>query len=168
MCKVILIGMPSSGKSTVGKLLSAIGGAPFTDGDDLIRAAAHRLLHAIIEEQGTEAFLALEERVLCDFLPAGEFVLATGGSAVYSARAMSHLRQLGTIVYLSLPPAQIAARIPDYTARGVVMRGEIHTLQELYAERAPLYERYADLTIDVAGLQPIEIAHRIHGGCKKT
>lgn len=156
---IILIGMPSSGKTTAGKRAAELLGCPFTDGDDLIRVRTGKSLPQLLAERGTEGFLALEEEVLCAF--AGGGIFATGGSAVYSARAMAHLRSLGKAVYLRLSPEEAVRRIPDFSARGVVMRGTISTLEELYAERAPLYERYADVTLDCAGKSAEELAREI-------
>ncbi len=159
MDSVILIGMPASGKSTAGKLLAERLGLPFLDGDDLIRARTGMTLPALIEAVGTEGFLRTEEEALCS-VPGGA-VIAPGGSAVYSPRAMAHLKSLGKIVYLRAPLVLIEARIPDFAARGVVMRGPIGTLEALYAERTPLYERYADLTVEADGRPAAELAAEI-------
>lgn len=167
MCKIILIGMPASGKSTVGKILAARYKITFTDGDDLIRAYMGSPLDAVIRKLGTEGFLALEEEILTKFSPEGVFVFASGGSAVYSERAMAHLKEIGTVVYLNTPCRDIAARIPDFAARGVVMRGKLRTLEELYEERAPLYETYADLTVDCENLTVEETAQRIAAAFRK-
>lgn len=161
MCKLILIGMPASGKSTAGKLLAARYHIPFIDGDDLIRAYAGKSLGAVIRERGTAGFLALEEEILTGFSPAGPFVFAPGGSAVYSERAMAHLKEMGTAVYLDAPCGEIAARIPDFAARGVIMRGSVRTAEELYRERTPLYRKYADITVETAGLSAEETAEEI-------
>ncbi len=147
MKTIVLIGMPASGKSSAGKKLAEALSLAFFDGDDLIRAETGEPLSATIARVGTEGFLAIEEDVLCR-LSARDAVIATGGSAVYSERAMAHLRSLGKVVYLRIGPEQAEARIPDFTARGVVMRGNITSLKELYAERAPLYEAYADVTVE--------------------
>ena len=160
MENVVLIGMPSSGKSTVGRLLARKLGYSFLDGDDLIRARESRPLQTLIARYGAEGFLKIEEEVLCG-LSAQKTVIATGGSAVYSEKAMANLKSLGKIVYLKLPERDVEKRIPDFSARGVVMRGNISTLQELYAERAPLYEKYADVTVDCGGKSPDEIAEEL-------
>ncbi len=160
MENIVLIGMPSSGKSTVGKMLAAKRGLPFLDGDDLIRARTGESLAATIASAGAEGFIKIEEEVLCRLTASGA-VIATGGSAVYSARAMAHLGSIGKIFYLKIPEEAAEKRIPDFTARGVVMRGKIASLKELYAERAPLYEKYADVTVDCGGKTPQEIAEEI-------
>ena len=150
MESVVFIGMPSSGKTSVGKLLAKKSGRLFLDGDELIRARTGEPLSRTIVRLGAEGFLALEEETLCS-VKAESAVIATGGSAVYSERAMAHLKSLGKIVYLKLSEREMERRIPDFTARGVVMRGNIATLRELYAERVPLYEKYADVTVDCTG-----------------
>lgn len=166
MESIILIGMPSSGKSTVGKLLAKRRGCPFSDGDDLIRAREKQSLPALIRTYGAEEFIRREEAALLE-APTGA-VIATGGSAVYSARAMAHLKAQGKVVYLSLPEQEVERRIPDFTARGVVMRGDISTLKQLYEERVPLYEKYADLTVLCFGKGAEAIAEEIEAGVKKV
>ncbi len=160
MNSVVLIGMPSSGKTSVGKLLAKKSGRLFLDGDELIRARTKEPLSATIARLGAEGFLKVEEETLCS-VKEENAVIATGGSAVYSERAMAHLKSLGKTVYLKLSEREVEKRIPDFTARGVVMRGNIATLKELYAERVPLYEKYADLAADCTGKSPEEIAEEL-------
>ncbi len=150
MKTIVLIGMPSSGKSSAGKKLAKELGLAFLDGDDLIRAFTGESLAATIARIGAEGFLKIEEEVLCGLSAKGA-VIATGGSAVYSEKAMAHLKSLGKIVYLKIAEEEAERRIPDFSARGVVMRGNIATLRELYAERVPLYEKFADATVDCTG-----------------
>ena len=146
MDDLVLIGMPSSGKSTAGVLLAKRIGYGFIDTDLIIQGEQGALLSEIIEREGTEGFLAIEERVNAG-LAAMRCVIATGGSVCYSPRAMQHLRSLGTVVYLQLSEREVARRIPSLVRRGVVMRSGIHTLDALYRERIPLYEAYADVTV---------------------
>ncbi len=150
MDNLILIGMPSSGKSTVGVLLAKLMGYGFIDSDLLIQGEEGKRLSEIISEKGAEGFLRVEERVNAG-LQTERCVIATGGSAVYSSRAMEHLKKLGTVVYLKVSEEDVKRRIPSLEKRGVVMRGNLKTVEDLYRERAPLYERYADLTIDRKG-----------------
>lgn len=157
---LILIGMPASGKSTAGRILAERLGIPFRDGDDLIRERAGKSLEALISERGAERFLALEEEVLCG-IREERAVIATGGSAVYSARAMASLKRNGIAVLIRLSAEETERRIPDFAARGVVMRGKVKTLRALWEERAPLYERYADLRADGEGRTPAETAEEI-------
>lgn len=160
MKAIVLIGMPSSGKSSVGRRLSERLLRPFLDGDDLIRAREGMPLAEIISRRGTEGFLRIEEEALLSIRDPSAIV-APGGSAVYSPRAMEHLRSLGTVVYLRLSEEEMERRIPDFTARGVVMRGKIETPRDLYREREPLYRKYADLTIDVDGKHSEELAKEL-------
>ena len=150
MDNLVLIGMPSSGKSTAGVLLAKRIGFGFIDTDLIIQGEQGALLSQIIEREGAEGFLAIEERVNAG-IAAMRCVIATGGSVCYLPRAMEHLKKLGTVVYLELSEEEVARRVPDFVRRGVVMRGNIRTLKELYAERVPLYEKYADVTVRCAG-----------------
>lgn len=150
MRNVILIGMPGSGKSTAGALLAKAIGFGFIDSDDAIRESEGKSLSRIIEEEGLDGFLAVEERVNAGLCADG-CVIATGGSVVYGPRAMEHFKGMGTIVYLRLSYPEIERRLSDLKARGVAIR-EGYTLRDLYDERTPLYERYADVVIDLDGL----------------
>lgn len=143
---ITLIGMPSCGKSTVGVLLAKQLGYRFIDSDLLIQEREGRLLHDIIKAEGRETFLAIEEKVNCDIC-ATDAVISTGGSAVYGEAAMKHLATLGRVVYVRISFEEMAARLGDYVHRGVVMP-EGYTLLDLYRERAPLYEKYADIVVD--------------------
>ena len=146
MNNIILIGMPSCGKSTVGVLLAKQLGYRFIDSDLLIQEQEGKLLHELIEERGTEGFLALEDAVNAS-IKAERAVIATGGSAVYGQRAMAHLKRTGTVIYLKIPFETLAERLGDYVHRGVVMpKG--YTLRDMYDERAALYEQYADYTVE--------------------
>ena len=142
--------MPASGKSTAGVLLAKTLGFGFIDTDLLIQNEQRALLCDIIAAKGAEEFLRIEERVNAS-LWAERCVIATGGSVCYSDRAMRHLKSMGTVVYLELSEGEVARRIPDLVRRGVVMRGNAAGLHELYAERIPLYERYADVTVRCDG-----------------
>ena len=144
---IILIGMPSSGKSTLGVLLAKTLGYGFVDSDLLIQSAKGKLLHDIIEERGTEGFLDVEDEINCG-INAKNSVIATGGSVVYCERAMQHLKTLGKVVYLYVPFEEMKRRLGDFSHRGVIMRHG-NDLYDMYAEREPLYEKYADITVDV-------------------
>ena len=143
---IVLIGMPGAGKSTVGVVLAKKLGYRFVDSDLVIQDTYGKLLHELIEEHGIEGFWKIENDVNAS-LDLKRSVIATGGSAVYGAEAMEHLRKIGTVIYLQLPFEEIAGRLGDLSARGVTLR-EGQTLSDLYAERVPLYEKYAHLTID--------------------
>lgn len=151
MNNIILIGMPASGKSTAGVLLAKAVGYGFIDSDLLIQNEQKALLCDIIAREGAEGFLRVEERVNAS-LWAERCVIATGGSVVYSERAMAHLKSMGTVVYLRLGLASVEARLKNLFRRGVVMRRAGETVADLYAERVPLYEKYADVVVDCDGL----------------
>ena len=150
MENIILIGMPSSGKSTAGVLLAKTIGYGFIDCDLLIQNEQKALLCEILARRGAKAFLQIEERINAD-LWAERCVIATGGSAVYSERAMQHFRTMGQIVYLKLREETIERRLQNIFRRGVVMRTPGETVAQLYAERVPLYEKYAQITVDCEG-----------------
>lgn len=143
---VILIGMPSCGKSTVGVLLAKKLGYKFIDSDLLIQEREGRLLHDIITDEGIDGFLKIENDVNCSITDE-KTVISTGGSAVYGEEAMAHFRTLGKIVYLKISYETMTQRLGDYVHRGVVLR-EGYTLKDMYDERVKLYEKYADLTIN--------------------
>ena len=143
---IILIGMPASGKSTVGVVLAKLLGYDFVDTDLLIQRRTGSRLSEIIRDSGIDGFLAVEEAA-CLSLRVENSVIATGGSVVYSEAAMAYLKANGYVIYLKADLQTIRERLHDIQGRGVVLRtGE--TLDDLYAERTPLYQRYADLTVD--------------------
>lgn len=143
---ITLIGLPSSGKSTLGVLLAKALGYRFIDADLVIQERTGKLLHEIITESGTEEFIRIENEIN-QTIGGGKVVIATGGSAVYGEKAMEHFRALGTVVYIRIPFDTLEKRLGDYSHRGVVMR-EGRTLRDMYDERIPLYEKYADITVD--------------------
>lgn len=147
---LVLIGMPGCGKSTVGVLLAKSLLLEFADTDLLLQRKYKMSLCDLLETLGLAAFKEAENRLIAE-TAFTDTVVATGGSAVYGAQAMAALKAGGIVIYLKLPTAALAARIPDIKTRGVAMPAGM-TLDALYAERAPLYEAYADLTIDCDGL----------------
>lgn len=146
MENIILIGMPGAGKSTVGVILAKIMGYEFVDSDLVIQREEKALLKDIIEARGVDGFIKVEERVNAS-LAVEKTVVATGGSVVYGAKAMEHLKSIGKIVYLKLSYETIDSRLNNIKGRGVVLR-DGQTLLDLYHERVPLYEKYADIVID--------------------
>ena len=144
-----LIGMPGSGKSSIGKAVSKKLAIKCIDGDDLIEKQAGKKLWLLVNELGVDGFKALEEKVLSEFDGDG-CILATGGSAVYSERAMVHLKSKGKVIYLKVDLETIKNRLGDFSKRGVVLR-QGQTIEDLYQERCSLYEKYADITIDCSG-----------------
>jgi shikimate kinase len=146
---IVLIGMPGVGKSTVGVLLAKASRRDFIDIDVQIQAAEGRALQDIIDAGGLSGFCRIEERCVLA-LDCRRCVIATGGSVVYSAAAMGHLKGSSLIVHLDLSLPLLEKRLTDMASRGVVI-GPGRTLAELYQERQPLYQAWADLTIDCAG-----------------
>ena len=143
---IVLIGMPGAGKSSIGVVLAKNMGMSFVDSDLVIQEQEGKKLHELIEENGLEGFLAIESRVNAALHPKTA-VIATRGSAIYSEQAMEHLRSIAMVVYLKLPYESIQERLGDLTERGVVLREGL-TLRGLYEERVPLYEKYANMTVD--------------------
>lgn len=159
MNNVILIGMPGSGKSTLGVLVAKMTGKHFLDADVGLQASVGAKLSDVIREKGMDAFRLLEAEYLSS-LGLSDTVLATGGSAVYYPGAMEHLKKSGKVVYLKASYEEIKKRVGDLVARGVVMnKGQ--TLLDLYNERTPLYEKYADYTVDVGDLEISFAAERV-------
>ena len=156
---VVLIGMPGAGKSTIGVVLAKRLGYAFTDSDLVIQNKEGRLLHEIIAEKGVEGFWQTEEEINAS-IETDYTVIATGGSVIYGSRAMEHFKQIGIIVYLKLSLEAITERLGDLNERGVTLR-EGQDLAALYAERIPMYERYADITMDCEGLSIREIVAAI-------
>lgn len=147
---IVLIGMPGVGKSTIGVILAKILGYHFLDADLVIQERTGKRLYQIIEQIGTDGFLQLENDVNAS-LEAERTIIATGGSAVYGAEAMAHLKEIGEIVYLKADYQTIRKRLGNLEKRGVTLkRGQ--TLKDLYDERTKLYEAYADVTVDEQGL----------------
>ena len=146
MNNIILIGMPGVGKSTVGVILAKVLGYQFIDADLLIQQQENRLLKEIIAQEGEEGFLDIEGRVNAG-IQTEKAVISTGGSVVYRAEAMEHLREIGTVIYLKLDYPLLEKRLGNLHERGVVLK-EGQTLLDLYNERVPLYEKYAHLIVD--------------------
>ena len=146
---ITLVGMPASGKSTIGVLLAKRLGYSFVDVDIVIQEKTGQLLKEIIAERGTEGFLKVEEAVNAE-LETERSVIAPGGSVIYGPKAMEHLHEISTVVYLKLSYEDVKQRLGDLKDRGVALKDGM-TLLDLYNERVPLYEKYADVTIDETG-----------------
>ena len=143
---IVLIGMPASGKSTAGVILAKMLGMDFVDTDLVIQQREKALLRDLIEEYGVEGFMEKEEKAVLSVSPVNT-VIATGGSVVYSEKAMRHLSSIGTVVYLKVAEDELLRRLHDIRERGVVLKdGE--TFKEMFDSRSILYERYADITIE--------------------
>ena len=138
--------MPGVGKSTIGVVLAKVLGYQFVDADLLIQEAEGKLLSELIEENGTDGFIEIENRVNSQ-IQTHRSVIATGGSVVYGKEAMEHLKSIGTVVYLKQNLRVLQRRLRNLKGRGVVLK-EGQTLVDLYKERTVLYEKYADITVD--------------------
>lgn len=147
---IILIGMPCCGKSTVGVLLAKALQYSFVDCDLIIQKRCGMSLQEIIDRKGLDSFLSEEAATLCS-IEEERSVIATGGSAVYSDAAMEHLKKGSVVLYISLPCDEIERRLTNIKTRGVAM-AEGATIASLYAERSPLYEHWADVTLEAQGL----------------
>ncbi len=146
---IILIGMSGAGKSTLGVLLAKALGMQFVDTDLIIQQRTGKLLQEIIDTEGNQRFLEIEEEVLLSTRVQG-CVIATGGSAVYSHSALETLKKNGIAVYLQVDFSEISARLSGITTRGIVFRNATD-LEGVWQERLPLYEKYADLTVSCTG-----------------
>lgn len=149
MNNITLIGMPGAGKSTLGVILAKVLGYQFLDSDLLIQKQEKMRLHEIIEKKGIDGFKEVENRVNAS-IQAENTVIATGGSIVYCEEAMQHFQSIGKIIYLKLSYETISKRLGDLHFRGVVLK-EGQNLKDLYDERIPLYEKYADFVVDEEG-----------------
>lgn len=156
---IILIGMPGCGKSTVGVLLAKSMLCDFVDTDLIIQNKYKKSLCDIISEEGLEAFKEKENRVLAE-LSVENSVIATGGSAVYCPEGMKNLKKGGKAIYLKLSPEEIKGRIKNITTRGIAMKDGT-TIEELYNERASLYEDYADIIINCENTTAEECVNKI-------
>ena len=146
---ITLIGMPGSGKSTVGFALARATHTRFVDVDKVIIEVEGKPLSQIIDEVGDDGFRQVENRVNAS-LALRNAVIAPGGSVIYGEEAMAHLREISTVVYLKVSCEELQRRLGDLHARGVTIRPG-QTFQDLYDERCPLYEKYAHVTIDTEG-----------------
>lgn len=163
---IVLIGMSGAGKSTLGVLLAKAMGKSFTDTDLAIQQREGRLLQEILDRDGVEKFMAIEERTVCE-LQLCDCVIATGGSVIYSEKAMRTLQRNGRIVYLHVSFEEIGRRLTDISTRGIVFRTG-NSLHDVYEERVPLYRKYGEIVLDCEGksLEQCagELIRRLHTG----
>jgi shikimate kinase len=146
MKNIILIGLPGAGKSTVGVTLAKTLGMNFIDTDIVLQENAGRLLQEMIDEEGSDAFLKIEEKTILSLEGCNE-VIATGGSVVFSERAMERLKSGGIVLYLNISFEEMVQRLNNITTRGIILdTGQ--SLRAMYDQRIPLYEKYADIRID--------------------
>ena len=151
--------MCGAGKSTVGVILAKIIGAKFIDTDIIIQSAENKSLQSLIDDAGLENFCQLEEKYILD-INTENTVIATGGSVVYSPKAMAHLKSIGQVIHLDLDFETIQKRVTNLYTRGVVMAAN-QTLNDLFEKRQPLYQKYADLTINCVNQNQQQIAEQI-------
>ena len=156
---VTLTGMPGCGKTTIGRRLAQETGMRFLDVDQVIMAREGRSLAQIIQQEGDEGFRAVENRIVAS-LNTDHTVLSTGGSVVYGAEGMAQLRRISRIVYLRVTPEVLLHRLRDLRARGVTIRPG-QTFLDLYRERCPLYEQYADAVVDTEGRNIVQVSRDI-------
>ena len=156
---LVLIGMFGSGKSTIGRILAAKLRYHFVDVDHLIEAKYRKPLQKVLDQLGMKGFMKMEDATL-RALRLRHCVISPGGSAVYYPRAMGHLRKLGPRFYLKVDLVELKKRLPDWSNRGVVCRGG-RTLPALFRERAPLFRKYADFTVDTQKKTAEKIAKEI-------
>lgn len=154
-----LIGMPGAGKSTIGIILAKVLACGFIDTDVLIQINRQSPLQSIIDESDYLNLRKIEEEEILK-LNVVNHIIATGGSAVYSEKAMRHLQNSSAIIFLKVGFKELTRRIHNYETRGIA-GPEQQSFQELYDERQPLYEKYADVVIDCANLDQDEIALEI-------
>lgn len=143
---VVFIGMPGAGKSTIGIAVAKHLTYSFIDTDHLIESTQQSKLQQIVDSQGHLALRSIEERVILT-LQCTRHVIATGGSAVYSAKAMAHLKKNGSIIYLDVSYSELKRRIDNFQSRGIAMRTD-QTFYDLFVERSRLYGKYADITVN--------------------
>ena len=146
---VILIGMPASGKSCMGRALSKKLNMKLLDTDRLIESKTGRKLQDIIDEDGLDGFKKIEEETLLS-ISGKNLIISTGGSAVYYDTVMKHFKNIGSVVYLYVGIDLIKKRLGDFSKRGVVLKPG-QTIDDLYLERTALYEKYADIVVNCNG-----------------
>lgn len=162
MQNIILIGMPAVGKSTIGVLLAKALGFSFIDTDLIIQQDTGQLLQDIIDKDGLDAFCAAEEHAICSVTAERNSVIATGGSAVYSRKAMLHLKKHGVVYYLRISTGELKKRLSNIKTRGIAMHpGE--TIEDVFTQRAELYAEYADCTVECEGKSAEDTVAEIFG-----
>ncbi len=156
---IVLIGMAGAGKSTVGLELARLLGRGFVDVDSLIEEDQETSLQKVLKNLGVHGFRQVEEQILLT-MDYHNFIIATGGSAVYSQAGMEHLQQSGVLVFLDVSLPVLKKRVGDFSERGLVKTSS-QSFEQLFAERYPLYTKYADLVIECTGRSVIEICTAI-------
>lgn len=156
---IVLIGMPGVGKSTVGVILAKRLRLSFLDTDILIQTKEGKSLQEIIQKNHIQGFRKIEEAYLLSVTKQSH-VIATGGSVVYSEKAMKHLATHGHIIHLDISLKLLSKRLDDIDARGVLrMPGQ--SLTDIFNDRQPLYLKYADRTVNTDGITPEQVISKI-------
>ena len=163
MGNIVLIGMPASGKSTVGIHLAEKLNINFIDTDDLIEKCEGMKLQEIIDERGNDYFWNVEERILCN-LKCNDTVIATGGSAILFPKAIDHLKEIGKIVYLEQSIDLLKMSLSNLDSRGVTL-DEGESIESLYNYRVPLYRKYSQTTVKVADKSVEDVVDEIIKSC---
>lgn len=166
MKNIVLIGMPASGKSTVGVLLAKALGRGFLDTDLLIQQQENALLQDVIDQKGIDYFLDAECKAICA-LTAQDTVIATGGSAVLRDAAMQKLKENGVIVFLDVALLSVERRLHNIKTRGVAAK-KGKTVREIFEERLPLYQKYADISVTSSEQAIEETVSSILNALKET
>jgi len=156
---IVLIGMPGSGKSTVGIILAKMTSRDFVDTDVLIQVSQRKSLQDIVDNDGYLVLRRIEEKELLA-LNCQHHVIATGGSAVYGPKAMEHLKSNGIIVFIDVDLHTLESRVTDYESRGLAIPPG-QNFPELFEERLKLYRRYADVTIHATNLSQEQVCEEI-------
>lgn len=159
-----LIGMPGCGKSCMGRALSKRLKMKNIDGDRVIEKLYGKKLNELISEFGNEEFMKMEEHALLS-IEEDNFILSTGGSAVYYPSVMEHYKARGKIIYLYCSYEIIEKRLGDFSKRGVVLKPG-QTLRDLYEERCALYKKYADIIVDCSGEAYVKYQWRVINSIK--
>ncbi len=146
---ITLIGMPGSGKTCMGKALSRKLGLRVVDGDHLIEKNTGKKLQSIINEEGIEEFKRIEKETLLS-INEDNIIITPGGSAIYYEDVMNHFKSLGIVIYLYVGTENLLKRLGDYSTRGIVLKPG-QTIEDLFEERRPLLEKYADITVNCDG-----------------
>ena len=155
----VLIGMPSSGKSTVGVMLAKEICYDFLDTDILLQRREQKMIQKILDEDGLDAFYKMEEEALCA-VETDHTVISTGGSAVYSEKGMENICKNAKVIYIEMPLEEIYERIENLRSRGIAGLNSKH-FAKIYLERKALYERYADITVDGSGKSMDQLLKKI-------
>jgi len=157
---IILIGMPGSGKSTIGQLLAKQLAFEFIDPDKYIEEKEQMSLQEILDKKGINEFIKIEQDRILELLPLKNYIIAPGGSVIYSNEVMEAVQKSSVIIFLDVPLKNLHARLKNKETRGIVGLKKV-SIKKLYEERVPLYKKYADIIIFCAEKSPKKIVNEI-------